>query len=157
VPERPGALYRRLDVVGMTNYLGWYEAPYASQGRVARLTRARVTRMRASLPGRALVVTEFGAEGNDRNEAGKHGSFEYQQRLIATHLRVYGALPDVAGMLVWNLTDFPVQPGYSGGSIGSKVPGVRLRPGLNEKGLFAFDGAPKPAAQAVREAYLGAR
>lgn len=156
-PARPGVLYRRLDVVGMTNYVGWYEAPYASDAAVARLTRRRVERMRRSFPRKALVVTEFGAEGNDRNDAGRHGSFEYQQRLLASHLRAYRRLPDVSGYLIWNLTDFPVQPAYAGGSISSKVPGIRLRRGLNQKGLFRFDGAPKPATEPVRSVFTRAR
>jgi hypothetical protein len=153
IPGSPGPLYRRLDVVGMTNYVGWYEAPFASREALAKIVSARVGRLRAAFPGKALLVTEFGAEANSRNAAGRHGSFAYQANLLGAHLAAYASLPALSGALVWNLADFPVQPAYTGGSIASKVHGVRLRPGLNQKGLYDYAGNAKPSVEVVRAAF----
>lgn len=149
-PQRPGLLYRNIDAVGATNYIGWYEAPYASEAEIGRIIARRIEGMRAVFPRKALVATEFGAEANDRNRSDRHGGFEYQARLLAAHLRAYRTLPDVSGMLVWNLTDFPLAPNYAGGSIVSKVPRIRLTPGLNQKGLFTGAGSAKPSVEVVR-------
>jgi hypothetical protein len=56
-------------------------------------------------------------------------------------------------MLIWTLRDFALRPDFQGGSISGTAPGVVLTPGLNEKGLFAYDGRPKPAVAAVRSAF----
>src|SRR5207302_1873796 len=47
IAARPGAMYRNIDLIGTTSYIGWYEFPFASsrekiariRGRVARLHR----------------------------------------------------------------------------------------------------------------------
>jgi hypothetical protein len=63
----------------------------------------------------------------------------------------------VAGMIAWTLRDFALRPDFTGGSISGTAPHVLLTPGLNEKGLFSYDGRPKPAAEAVRRAFAGLR
>jgi hypothetical protein len=50
---------------------------------------------------------------------------------------------------VWNLRDYPLVPSFQGGSIHSKLPALRLIEGLNQKGLFTYSGAAKPAAATV--------
>ncbi|HWH45725.1 MAG TPA: glycoside hydrolase family 2 TIM barrel-domain containing protein [Thermoleophilaceae bacterium] len=153
VPKNPGRMYRSIDAVGATNYIGWYEAPFAPEAEIARILSSRIAHMRSALPGRILVATEFGAEGNDRNPSGRHGGYGYQASLLASHLRAYRAMPQLSGMLVWNLTDFPLFPTYAGGSIVARVPRIRLTPGLNQKGLFDYRGNPKPAADTVRSEF----
>lgn len=150
VPREPGLMYRNVDAVGATNYIGWYEAPYATAAEIERILASRIAGMRTALPGRILVATEFGAEGNRRNPAESHGGYAYQSSLLASHLRAYRSMPDLSGMLVWNLSDFPLFPTYSGGSILARVPRIKLTPGLNQKGLFDYRGNAKPAAEAVR-------
>jgi hypothetical protein len=59
--------------------------------------------------------------------------------------------------LVWNLEDFGVNPQFGGGSIVRKVRGIKLVPGLNQKGLFDSMGVPKPAVKAVTAAFSRAR
>jgi hypothetical protein len=56
-------------------------------------------------------------------------------------------------MLVWNLKDFGVAPTFAGGSISSVIPGIHIERGLNTKGLFDYEGHPKPAVAAVRRAF----
>jgi hypothetical protein len=57
---------------------------------------------------------------------------------------------------VWNLQDFALAPSFAGGSIRGQVPSIRLVRGINQKGLFTYDGRPKPAVAAVRRAFAAA-
>ena len=157
IPAVPGILYRNIDAIGATNYIGWYEAPRASEEEVADILRRRIAAMRELFPGKALLATEFGAEANGRNPSSRHGGYGYQASLLATHLRTYRSMDEVSGALVWNLSDFALAPNYAGGSIVSKVRGIRLTPGLNTKGLFDRRGRPKPSVGVVREAFAAGR
>lgn len=152
-PDKPGLMYRHIDAIGATNYIGWYEAPHAGDERIAEILRGRLQTLRRLFPDKVLMATEFGAEANRDNPANRHGGYRYQARLIQAHLRAYRSIPDVSGALVWNLTDFALAPNYAGGSIASKVRGIRLRPGLNTKGLFDMRGKPKPAVEVVRREF----
>jgi hypothetical protein len=100
-----------------------------------------------------LIVSEFGAEANPANPAAAPGGYAYQSWLLRRHIATYRALPQLSGMLVWNLRDFGVAPTFAGGSIRSVVPGIVVERGLNTKGLFDYRGRPKPAAAAVRRAF----
>jgi hypothetical protein len=152
-PKTAGAVYRAVDAVGVTNYAGWYEEPYATQAQLRRLVRAKLRTLQRTFRGKVLVVSEFGAEGNERNVPGQPGSLGFQARLLRTHLGVYARDPDVAGALVWALRDFAVSPRFAGGSIHRVVSGIRLVKGLNQKGLLTYGGRAKPAAGAVRRAF----
>ena len=46
-------------------------------------------------------------------------------------------------------------PSFAGGSIREQVPGISLVKGINQKGLFTYDGRPKRAVAAVRRAFSG--
>jgi hypothetical protein len=109
--------------------------------------------LRRVLPGKVLVVSEFGAEGNGRNAPGSPGGLGFQAARLRSHLRAYAATPWLSGALVWALRDFAVSPAFAGGSIRRLVPGIELVRGINQKGLFTYGGRPKPAALAVREAF----
>jgi hypothetical protein len=148
-PRADGAMYRHIDVLGLTNYSGWYDHTFGPQATIARVIRANVASLRRAFPDRAIVVTEFGAEANGSNPAWRPGGYAFQSRLLATHIRTYAALRALSGMLVWDLSDFAVAPTFNGGSIRGLVPGIRLVRGLNQKGLFSYGGRAKPAAAVV--------
>ena len=156
-PRAAGLMYRHIDVLGLTNYSGWYDHTFASQATVARVIRANVGALRRAFPDRAMVVTEFGAEANAANGTWRPGGYSFQSRLLATHVRTYASLPQLSGMLVWALSDFAVPPTFAGGSIRRLVPGIRLVRGLNQKGLFTYGGAPKPAAAVVARLFARLR
>ena len=152
-PRRPSLMYRNIDIIGWTNYIGWYERTYASRAETQKTIREKLAALRGAMPGKAIVVTEFGAEGNGLNPNMKPGGFGFQSRLLRTHLEVYGADPRLSGALVWNLRDFAVNPSFAGGSINRQVPGIRLVRGINQKGIFDHRGRPKSAVAHVRELF----
>jgi hypothetical protein len=148
-PKRMGALYRHVDAVGATNYVGWYESPGAPRPKLAHLVRQRLARFQRIFAGKVLVISEFGAEASAANPTRSPGGFEYQLELLATHLRAYKADPQLSGMLVWALRDFAVAPTFAGGSIRRLVPGINVVAGINEKGLFTRDNRAKPAVKLI--------
>ena len=147
---RLGLLYRNLDAVGVTNYLGWYEDTLTPARQLAPALRARVAEWTRTFRGKVLVVSEFGAEANGQNPTHRPGGFAFQSRLLGLHIRQYRLQPRLSGMLVWNLRDFAVAPSFSGGSIHRQVPTIRIVKGLNQKGIISYEGRPKPSATVVR-------
>jgi hypothetical protein len=152
-PKFAGPMYGAIDAIGYTNYLGWYEQPYATTEQLEQLIRTKVSELQTVFPDKAMVVTEFGAEGSPRNPQNAPGGHAFQARVLRTHIRTYGDIPGVSGMLVWNLRDFAVIPSFGGGSIREVVDKIVLVPGLNEKGLHTYGGRPKPAAAAVKQEF----
>jgi hypothetical protein len=152
-PSVPGAIYRDVDAVALTNYVGWYEGAEQSRAAIAARLHATTLRFARTFRGKVMVVSEFGAEANPANAVDAPGGYGYQSWLLRRHIATYRALPQLSGMLVWNLRDFGVAPSFAGGSIKSVVPGIVVERGLNTKGLFDYQGRPKPAVAAVRRAF----
>jgi beta-galactosidase/beta-glucuronidase len=148
--DRGLLLYRDLDVVGLTNYSGWYSDTRARGARLRGIVRRAVGTFARVFSDKLLLVSEFGAEANARNGSHAPGGFAFQARLLRDHITSYRGDGRLAGMLIWALRDFAVPTSFGGGSIRSQVPGIRLVKGLNEKGLFDYRGAPKPAVAVVR-------
>src|SRR4051794_8176191 len=157
IPNHPGKMYRNIDLIGATSYIGWHEFPFDPHDQKADRIRGRVARLRRVFPDKSLFITEFGAEANRLNPTKKFGGFGYQSDLIGLHLRTYESLPQIDGMLIWNLSDFALTPSFGGGSIVTKVKGIRLLKGLNQKGLFDYSGHAKPAAQEALSASSAVR
>lgn len=148
-PVRAGALYRGVDAVAETDYTGWYDSPQDSDAQQRAAMRARLRAQERTFAGKVLLISEFGAESNTLNPSGAPGSYSFQAALLARHIAVYAADPKLSGMLVWNLRDYPLVPAFQGGSIHFKLPHVRLIEGINQKGLFTYSGAAKPAVSTV--------
>jgi len=128
--------YRDLDVLGVTEYLGWYG------GSTAEL-RPRLDALRAGLPGIGLFVTEFGAEANREGSANQKGTFAFQSNYVDQQLDVLDGTPYLNGVAAWILRDFAVRPGWAGGN-------PRPDPPFLRKGLLTERGAPKPALDVAR-------
>ncbi|HLB20963.1 MAG TPA: glycoside hydrolase family 2 TIM barrel-domain containing protein, partial [Solirubrobacteraceae bacterium] len=144
-PARAGALYRGVDAVAETDYTGWYDSPQDSDAQQRAAMRARLRAQERTFAGKVLLISEFGAESNTLNPSGAPGSYSFQSALLARHIAVYAADAKLSGMLVWNLRDYPLVPAFQGGSIHFKLPRLRLVEGINQKGLFTYSGAAKPA------------
>lgn len=148
-PVQAGTLYRGVDAIAETDYTGWYDFPQYGAAQQKAMMRARLAAMQRTFSGRVLVISEFGAESNTLNPAGSPGSYGFQSGLLARHIAVYTADPQLSGMFVWDLRDYPLTPTFEGGSIHFKLPSLRLIEGINQKGLFTYGGSPKPAAGVV--------
>jgi hypothetical protein len=152
LPNRPG-VFAAVDAIGVTDYVGWYEGLDLDPAGQAAMTRRRLERLRALFPDTPIVVTELGAAGSARNAPAAFGGTGYQSELLGRRLRELRDEPDLSGTIVWNLRDYALRPDFRGGSVLDLRPGLKLTPGLNEKGLYDFAGQPKPALAAVRKAF----
>ena len=148
----PGAIYRDVDAVALTNYVGWYEGGDESRAAITARLHDTALGFTKTFKDKVLIVSEFGAEANASNLSATPGGYDYQSWLLRRHIATYRAIPRLSGMLVWNLQDFGVAPTFAGGSISSVDPRHPHRRGLNTKGLFDYAGHPKPAVAAVRRA-----
>lgn len=157
-PSDPGLIYKDVDAVTLTNYIGWYEGADETRKAIAARLHSTVLGFTRLFPRKVTLVSEFGAEANAENPVDTPGGYGYQSWLLRRHIATYRALPQLSGMLVWNLRDFGVAPTFAGGSIKSVVPTISITRGLNTKGLYDYAGHPKPAAIAVARAFtrLGA-
>jgi hypothetical protein len=153
LPAHPGLLYRSLDAVGFTSYLGWYERPGLSTARQAAALRARVRHVQRRFPDKAVLVAELGAEGTPDGSGTAPGGRGYQAALLGAQLRGLHRARDLTGVFVWVLRDFAVNPAFRGGTATRLFPDYRAVYGLNQKGLFDYAGHPKPAVAAVRRAF----
>lgn len=152
-PAQPGALYRGVDAIAETDYSGWYDNPRSSPAALSAEISRRLGAMRRTFAGKVLVISEFGAESNGLNPPGSPGGYSFQSSLLARHIRAYAADPQLSGMFVYLLRDYPLVPTFEGGSIHGVLPKLRLIEGLNQKGLFTYGARPKPAAGAVARLY----
>ena len=148
-PRQMSRIYRNIDMIGWTNYIGWYEATHAPQSELRKLIRTRLGNLRRIFPSKVIAVTEFGAEANGRNPTTRPGGYAFQSHLLDLHLSTYASIPNLAGALVWNLRDFAVAPTFYGGSIKTQVPDIKLVRGLNQKGLFDVRHKAKPSVKVV--------
>ncbi len=148
-PREPSLIYRNVDMIGWTNYIGWYESTNASADQLRAEIKSRLAQIRRVFPNKVIAVTEFGAEANSRNETTAPGGYAFQAHLLDLHLSTYASIPNLAGALIWNLRDFAVAPSFFGGSIKRQVPGIILVRGLNQKGLFDVRYKAKPSVEVV--------
>ncbi len=152
-PAHPGALYRGVDAIAETDYSGWYDNPHNSPAAVSAEVSRRLGAMQRTFAGRVLVISEFGAESNGLNPGGSPGSYSFQSSLLTRHIRAYAADPQLSGMFVYLLRDYPLVPTFEGGSIHGVLPRLRLIEGINQKGLFTYGGRPKQAVGGVARLY----
>ncbi len=148
-PREPSRIYSHIDMIGWTNYIGWYESTNASADQIRSEIRTRLGELRQVFPNKVLAVTEFGAEANSRNVTTAPGGYAFQAHLLDIHLSTYASIPNLSGALIWNLRDFAVAPSFFGGSIKRQVPGIILVRGLNQKGLFDVRYKAKPSVEVV--------
>jgi beta-glucuronidase len=129
--------YAPLDALGVNDYFGWYPGPTGQIINRAALGQY-LDRLHGFYPGKALFVTEFGAEANRRGEPSEKGTFEFQDEFMRFHLATFAKRPFVSGAIAWILQDFRVRPGWEGGN-------PQPEPPYNQKGLVDQDGHRKPA------------
>jgi beta-glucuronidase len=124
-----------LDVLGVNEYLGWYDGPPEKCDTLAW----------RSPYGKPIVVSEFGADAR----AGLHAdpltrfSEEYQANVYRHQLAMLARIPGLVGLSPWILVDFR----------SPRRPLTGIQDGWNRKGLVANDGTKKQAFSVLRDAY----
>jgi beta-glucuronidase len=124
-----------LDVIGVNEYIGWYEA----HPETADVTQWDI---RYDKP---LIVSEFGGDA----KAGLHGSEnerwteEYQANIYRHQIGMLNRIPQLRGMSPWLLMDFrsPNRP----------LAGIQDE--FNRKGLISDQGEKKQAYYILQKAY----
>lgn len=132
--------YAPFDLIGVNSYFGWYPGPGGSIGDRDDLSDFLDT-VRGWYPTKALMITEFGAEANRSGPAEERGTYEFQSELNDFHLATYATKPWLSGA-IGMLQAFWCRPAWSGGN-------PRSQPPMHEKGVFDYQGNPKPGAQVL--------
>ena len=128
-------LGKALDVIGINEYIGWYEGTPETADR---------TQWRIDFE-KPLIVSEFGGGA----KAGLHGgendrwTEEYQANIYRHQLEMLNRIPQLRGMSPWILMDFrsPNRP----------LAGIQDE--FNRKGLISEQGEKKQAFFVLQRAY----
>jgi beta-glucuronidase len=124
-----------LDVIGINEYIGWYE----QTPQDADLTHWHIAYQKP------VIISEFGGDA----KAGLHGAAterwteEYQASIFRHQLPMLEKIPQFRGLSPWILVDFrsPMR----------QLPGVQ--DGFNRKGLISDQGEKKQAFFVLQKAY----
>jgi len=129
------ALGKALDVIGINEYIGWYEA---------KPETADVTEWRIDYD-KPLIMSEFGGDA----KAGLHGgederwTEEYQANIYRHQLGMLNRIPQLRGLSPWILMDFR----------SPNRPLVGVQDEFNRKGLISDQGQKKQAFFILQKAY----
>ena len=134
-----------LDVIGDNEYFGWFDAGGGADDDRDALSPF-LDSVRACYPSKAIMVTEFGFDGNRDGPVEERGTYEFQSDSVQYHLGVFATKPWLSGAMYFALQNYVAFPQYSGGD-------PRPNPPYNEKGLLDFNGNPKPAWAVVSQIY----
>jgi len=137
--------YQPLDLIGFNDYFGWFDA---GDGATAdrQLLSPFLNSFRSCYPGKALMVTEFGFDGNRVGPVEEYGTYAFQSDAIQYHLGVFATKPWLSGAVYFALQNYAAYPGYAGGD-------PLANPPFNEKGVIDFQGNLKPAASVISSIY----
>lgn len=132
VDDKLGAV---LDVIGMNEYIGWYEG----RPETADATHWTVAYQKP------VVVSEFGggAKAGLHGEAAERWTEEYEASIYEHTLPMLAKIPQVRGMSPWILMDFRAPA--------RQLPGVQDY--FNRKGLISDQGKKKLAFGVLQKAY----
>ena len=127
-------LGQALDVIGMNEYIGWYEGHPES----ADITQWQIEYQKP------VIVSEFGADA----KAGLHGgenerwTEEYQANVFRHQLPMLNQIPQLRGMSPWILMDFRSRIGLSSAFRMSSIAKDYLRSGPEESRHSTFSKRP---------------
>ena len=139
------AAYRPLDVLGINEYFGWFDSGGGLNDDRDSLSPF-LDATRACYPTKALLVTEFGFEGNRHGPVEERGTYEFQANSAAFHLGVFASKPWLSGALWFALQDFANSPGWAGGDPVGDPPFV-------QKGAIDLYGNRKPLFPVLSSIY----
>ena len=108
------AAYAPLDVIGFNDYFGWFDAGGGATDDRDSLSPF-LDSLHACYPNKALMVTEFGFEGNRNGPVEERGTYQFQADAAQFHLGVFASKPYISGAIWFALQNFAAHPGWSGG------------------------------------------
>jgi beta-glucuronidase len=139
--------YDAFDMLGINSYYGWYEGKAdrstADIDDLAPYLRA----MHSKYPGKALVITEFGAEATEPGPADVKQTYDFQTQYLKRNLDIVDRLGFMGGAIYWTAREFAVKPEWDGGAH------PPARDSIHNKALITYDGKIKPAFTAAQEAF----
>jgi len=139
--------YDAFDILGINSYYGWYEGKSnrstADIDDLAPYLRA----MRDKYPGKALVITEFGAEATEPGPADVKQTYAFQTQYLERNLDIVDRLGFMGGAIYWTAREFAVKPKWDGGAHPA------TRDSIHNKGLISYRGQIKPAFNAAKDAF----
>ncbi len=107
------AAYAPLDVIGINEYFGWFDAGGGTTDYRGALSPF-LDSLRACYPHQGLIVSEFGFNGNRDGPVEARGTYEFQDNSLQYHLGVFATKPWLSGAIYFNLQDFAARPGWDG-------------------------------------------
>ena len=118
IKGRPGYgeqfTYHSFDMIGLNQYFGWYRwvADFS-------LLEPYIYELRDHYPGKAIVMTEWGAEGRPELADAPpdlKGGYPFQTFHAQRTLDVIDRSPVLSGAIYWTLREFEIYPGWTGGA-----------------------------------------
>ncbi len=141
--------YHSFDMIGLNQYFGWY--PWVAD---FNLLAPFIRELRDLYPGKAIVMTEWGAEARPEladAPPGLKGGYPFQSFHAQRTIDVIDRSPALSGAIYWTLREFEIYPGWRGGA-GRRPP--QYEPNTrHHKGLIEYGGARKPAFHLLGERY----
>jgi beta-glucuronidase len=128
-------LAESLDVIGVNEYIGWYEGKPEDADRVQWKFAVE----------KPVIISEFGADApyGLHGDAATRFSEEYQVDVFQRQIGMAERIPELAGMTPWVLMDFR--------SPRRSLPGIQDY--FNRKGLISDRGQKKPAFYVLQKFY----
>jgi beta-glucuronidase len=139
------AAYAPLDLIGFNDYIGWFDE---GGGTTADRTALGpyLDFLHGCYPNKALMVSEFGFEGNRHGPVEERGTYEFQADMARYHLSVIASKPYISGAIWFALQNFAAWPGWTGGNPQGDPPFV-------EKGEIDQQGNPTPLFGVIQSIY----
>ena len=145
IKGRPGYAeqftYHPFDMIGLNQYFGWYRWVEDFS-----LLEPYLYELRDLYPAKAIVMTEWGAEGRpELADAAPDvkGGYPFQTFHAQRTIDVIDRSPVLSGAIYWTLREFEIYPGWQGGA-GRREP--QYEPNTrHQKGLLTYEGEKKPA------------
>jgi beta-glucuronidase len=137
--------YAPLDVIGFNDYFGWTDAGGGTTDDRDSLSPF-LDSLQACYPTKALMVTEFGFEGNRNGPVEERGTYQFQANAAQYHLSVFASKPYLSGAIWFAMQNFAARPGWTGGNPLGDPPWV-------EKGEIDQNGNPTPLFGLIQSIY----
>jgi beta-glucuronidase len=153
IKGRPGYAeqftYHSFDMLGVNQYFGWYKWVDDFS-----LLEPYLYELRDLYPRKAIVMTEWGAEGRPELADAPpdlKGGYPFQTFHAQRTIDVIDRSPVLSGAIYWTLREFEIFPGWEGGA-GKRAP--QYEPNTrHHKGLITYDGERKPVYYLLRDRF----